>query len=282
MIFEEYGDPHGSLVFYFHGAPGGAKEAAMFDDIAKNFNVKLICFERSSIDTRILEENYFNELSSQAQRLTQGQSFYCIGFSIGTYIALEVSRRLQNQVNQLHLVSAAAPISSKTLKDRDNLLKRMAGGSVFRLALDKPRLFRLLTATQGLLARNFPQVLLELLFLSATTNDKKLRKTTPFKQHVSEAITEAFSQNSDGYIRDINLYTHWNPTPYKVPYPIHFWHGDNDNWAPSDMLTSLIGTLDGDINVHQMKDLSHYSCLISAIPQLLLGTSTPKETESMN
>jgi pimeloyl-ACP methyl ester carboxylesterase len=58
-----------------------------------------------------------------------------IGFSIGACIALRTSVLLVSQVEQLHLVSAAAPLQS------GHFLPVMAGTAVFQAAAASPALF---------------------------------------------------------------------------------------------------------------------------------------------
>ena len=76
-----------------------------------------------------------------------------IGFSIDAHVAFEMSTILKNQVRHTHLVSAAAPING------GNFLDHMAGGSVFKLAMQKSSFFRLLTQCQRLMAVVAPGLL---------------------------------------------------------------------------------------------------------------------------
>jgi hypothetical protein len=63
--FVEYGNKDGQLIVYFHGAPGAMEECAVFDSYAKDHNLKIICFDRFSIDNSLERESYYQQLADQ-------------------------------------------------------------------------------------------------------------------------------------------------------------------------------------------------------------------------
>jgi pimeloyl-ACP methyl ester carboxylesterase len=79
-----------------------------------------------------------------------------VGFSIGSFIALQTFRYMTNGVGSLHLVSAAAPLEA------GDYLVTMAGKQVFKLAKVVPALFVLLSYWQGLFTWLFSQCLISL------------------------------------------------------------------------------------------------------------------------
>src|SRR3954465_1668635 len=50
ISFAQYGDPHGRLVFWFHGTPGGRRQIApQTDGIATDLGIRLIVLERPGV-----------------------------------------------------------------------------------------------------------------------------------------------------------------------------------------------------------------------------------------
>jgi pimeloyl-ACP methyl ester carboxylesterase len=92
-------------------------------------------------------------LAKEISKQTAGEKIDVIGFSIGAFIARQTCRYLANEVKNLHLISAAAPLEA------GDFLDTMAGKQVFRLAKAFPVLFVLLSYWQGLLALLFPNAL---------------------------------------------------------------------------------------------------------------------------
>lgn len=105
MDFVEYGNKDGNFVVYFHGVPGALGECAVFDRYAKDLNLNIVCFDRFAIDNSLDRESYYLQLLNQIKIKAGGKLIDIIGFSIGSYIALEIGARLNDQVRQTHLVS---------------------------------------------------------------------------------------------------------------------------------------------------------------------------------
>lgn len=276
MKHTEYGDKQGYLTIYFHGAPGGTKEPAIFDDLAQRHGLRLVCIDRFSIPDDMNQNDYIHELAAHIKSLSNGKPLSFLGFSIGAFTALEVSRLLQDQINQVHLISAAAPLPTRSATQRSKYTKEMAGGLVFDLAIEKPLLFHLLTKFQQFLATLSPQLLTKLIFSSATGKDKSLFSKADFKDYITDVISNCFKRSIGGYMREIKLYTQWDPEPNRYHSNTVLWHGMVDNWAPANMVPALIDTIAGPKQCHNLSEMSHYSCLIESAPKIFeqLGKGT--------
>ncbi len=262
MKFDQYGNKDGRLVVYFHGAPGTIEECAIFESHAKEHNLKMICFDRFAIDSTVDRETYFSDLAKEVRIKADGASVDIIGFSIGAYVALEVSALLLDSVRHLHLVSAAAPLSG------GDFIDKMAGGLVFKLAKEKPFIFSLLTQYQRLMAYLVPSVLTRMLFASAEGKDKALSKEAGFKNYITQVLRRCFLSRSEGYIRDVKFYVAWSNNLKKFSSSATLWHGTSDNWSPFSMASFLNDELPGATSVEAMEGLSHYSCLIESAPMI--------------
>jgi pimeloyl-ACP methyl ester carboxylesterase len=260
--FFEYGNKGGKLVVYFHGAPGGMEECAVFDSYAKDHNLKILCFDRLAIDSSSDRESYYQRLAGQIRIKAGGEPIDIIGFSVGASIALEVGALLNDLVRYTHLVSAAAPINA------GDFLNNMAGGLVFRLALEKPLIFALLTQWQKLMAVLTPRLLFKMLFASATGKDKELSQRPDFISDITAVMKHCFQNRTNGYIRDIKLYATWPGKLAGYTGRVHLWHGTEDNWSPFSMAQYLCNAIPGATRVEALEGLSHYSCLYAAAPRI--------------
>lgn len=129
MEFVEYGEKEGQLVVYFHGVPGAIEECALFDSCAKDHNLRIISFDRFSIDNSLDRKSYYQAIADKIKLKAGIEPVDIIGFSIGAHVALEVGALLNDKVRHTHLISAAAPLNA------GEFIGSMAGGAVFKLAM---------------------------------------------------------------------------------------------------------------------------------------------------
>ena len=230
--------------------------------LRKRSRLKIICFDRSSIDISFYQESYYQQLASQIKLMANGGFVNFIGFSIGTHIALEVSAFLNDEIINIHLISAAAPIKA------DDFIDNMAGRFIFKLAMERPLLFRLLTKYQGMMALLAPRILLNMLFAGSKGKDKELIKLRYFRNYITPMLRSFFHNRANGYMRDINLYVTWEGNLSRHTSRVHLWHGTEDNWCPISMASYLCHEIPGATCVEVMEGLSHYSCLFSAAPKV--------------
>ena len=261
MVYREYGDKDGELVVYFYGAPGAMEECAVFDRYAKDHNLHIVCFDRFALDSSLSREDYFHHLATQIDKMACGKQVAIVGFSIGTYIALEVAALLNKQVRQIHLISCVAPLYS------GDFLEHMAGGLVFKLAMRKPSIFSLLTQFQSMIARLAPSMLVNMLFSTAAGQDKELIQQSDFKTYITDVLKQCFKHRAKGYIRDITYYVEWHEAKEYIA-SIQLWHGTEDNWSPPSMADSLAHIIPSHVSIEKMEGLSHYSCLYEAAPKI--------------
>lgn len=263
MKFQYYGDKAGSLVVYFHGTPGAITECSLFDDYGKQHKLNIICFERFAIDPAIRGRDYYQLISNAIRDKANGMQLDIIDFSIGCHVAIEVSNLLGKQVNNLHLVSAAAPLES------GDYLADMAGGAVFKLAMHYPFIFRALSYWQSLLARISPKLLFAMLFASARSEDKKLSLRQDFKDYINPMLEKTYTCQLNGYLRDVSQYVNpWAESLTLCSANTHLWHGTDDNWSPLFMAEYLAANISNCSKVNTLDGASHYSCLFNSAEKI--------------
>lgn len=263
MKVSRFGSDSGRLVFYFHGAPGAPEECEVFDAFGIDSGLRIVCFDRFKADSSLMGDAYYRYLADEILRQAGGEKFDVVGFSVGGFIALQACRYLKGEVRSLHLVSAAAPLEA------GDFIEQMAGRQVFRLARSFPRVFALLSYSQGMLARLFPRALLRMLFASATSGDKSLADDPEFLSFITRILRSCFVGGLQGYVRDVEAYVRpWAHTLERVSEDVYVWHGAEDNWSPISMAEYFKTAIPGCQCVEIMEGLSHYSCLHQAAPKI--------------
>ena len=251
------------IVVYFHGAPGAPAESEIFHASAAKYGLNIVSHNRFAVDKNISAESYFQLLASNITMLAKDRQIDVIGFSIGAFAALQVCQLIPDKIKNLHLISPAAPL------DCGDFINHMAGKSVFRLAKNYPSLFKILSYWQRLLAKYCPKLLVKMLFASAVAEDKVLIQSAHFQSWIGRVLQDCFSQNVTGYIREIRAYVSpWNVSFKDTTIKAHLWHGNQDNWSPFTMSEYLSQQFSGNLPIHRLIGLSHYSCLFKAVPEI--------------
>ena len=86
----EYGSKTGTLVVYFHGAPGAIKECAMFDKHAQENNLRIVSLDRFAVKDAVDQDCYDQQRASKIKRIIGDRALYVNGVGIGTHLSLLV------------------------------------------------------------------------------------------------------------------------------------------------------------------------------------------------
>jgi pimeloyl-ACP methyl ester carboxylesterase len=273
-----YGCPDGQPLFYFHGVPGAAVEAAMLHQAALAHGIKLLVVERN-LTGELGSAAYLQQLAQQISDRAAGQPIHLLGFSIGACLALRVAALLGERVAEIYLLSAAAP-----LEIPGNSVGMGAGRYTFLWAQHYPRLFRAFAWYQALLAKVSPRLLLKLLFAGAGGKDSELLSQPDTQAWLADIQRACFRHGVSRYVRDVKLYVEpWATELDKVTATVSLWHGDADNWAPIAMSIYLQEHLRNASAVIRGAEQAHYSCMLENAETLMatvqLNLSTTRVAE---
>ncbi len=250
---------------YLHGFPGGPEEVHAFGPCALPIYAPDRRHDAPGLDFPAYVDHLAQTISV---RFPQG-GLTLIGFSAGARMALELSVELGDRVNEVILISAAAPLQMGAF------LKDMAGRLVFGTAQKSKLAFNALTAAQTLLSRWAPNRLYQQIFASAQGADRELKSDHLFKQVIQSVIVKTLQSGSPGYRREILAYVlPWGDLLPRVTAPVTLWHGTADNWTPIGMANALEAALPHVRSVHRMPGLSHFSTLLPAFTALQEGTGS--------
>ncbi len=183
-------------------------------------------------------------------------------------MALRIAPLLGPLVKRIDLIAPAAPLTL------GQFLPAMAGGGLFGLARDHPRLFVWLCRLQRLLARAAPSLLTRTLLADVRGGDGEVAGDPAFRAVIYAILRQTCANGTDGYRAEIADYVgDWAPRLDAVRQPVSIWQGDQDNWVPPEMAKALAARLPAGGQLHVLPGLSHYSAL-----QWYLGRFSPGDS----
>ena len=237
-----------SPLVYLHGLPGSPDE------------VTLICGAPSRFFAPNLRDG---PLDPQLTAQFGTQPITLIGFSLGAFRALRFAADHPERVAHLHLIAPAAPL------ELGDFLGQMAGGPIFRIARDNPKLFRLVTRLQAFAARIAPEFFAAQIFSTAQGDDIALKAKSGFLRDWGHIARHCLADGAQAYRDEITAYVApWSDLLGRVQTPTSIWYGGADNWTPPAMAEALIKKLPIAPQVRRIENASHYSTLAAALTQI--------------
>jgi len=248
------------LVVYLHGTPGAPEELAGLLPQPDLAGLELVGLERHNLPLDLTGQDFIEAVARRLAGLAGDRPIHLVGFSMGGCIALRVAALGQLSIARMDLVAPAGPLN---LCPPD----QMAGGALFRMAAERPGLFRLLTRVQALVAGLAPKVIYRALFSSAQGSDQAIAADPGFRDTLTEILKAGFGH---GYVRDMLTYVeNWGAVLSEVRCPTHIWQGDLDNWVPPAMAEAVGLALPDLVAHHRLAGQSHYGALKLALPCIL-------------
>lgn len=193
-----------------------------------------------------------------------------VGFSLGGAMTLRLAGHLGDRVAGIDLIAPAAPLTL------GNFLPHMAGGALFTLARDYPRLFAIATRGQALAARFVPGLLAKALLGDTRGGDVELARDPAFRALLCAILRQTFAAGGKGYRAEIAAYVaDWQVQLDAVTQPVTIWQGDQDNWVPPEMAKALTARLGPHARLELLPGLSHYSALQWYLRRFSPGDNQP-------
>ncbi len=253
-------------IVYFHGMPGSSHELDFLGTLNSESISLFAPTRKFRKDDKTLEQ-FFERLAREIEQHFPTGKVDLIGFSLGTYIALQVAPYLIHRVGSLHLVSVAVPLHWS------NYLPDMAGKVVFELALNPSWKFAILLKMQIFLAKNFPKLMFMALFSGAQGKDKLLVQNPTFSDLISKILSECVGQKNSTYQLEIMGYvSNWQIDRALSQKKITLWHGSEDNWSPIEMARDFREHFGGDTELKELSGFSHYSTVYHALNEIFRNT----------
>ena len=236
---------------YFHGLPGGPGEWSFFAPQGLHASAWLP------------DRNRGGEVDGEFLARFPAGGAHLVGFSLGAPIALRLAARYPDRVERITLVSPGAPLQL------GDFLSQMAGGPLFRMAAQSPRLFAAVAGAERLLARAAPAFLADRLFASAAGEDAALARDPAFRSAMAGVLRQGLGASTRGFVDEVAAYVaDWRAVLCEVRAPVTIWQGNADNWTPPAMARALAAALPGEVDLREIEGTSHYSTLARALAEL--------------
>lgn len=251
VTFDEYGDPEGKPVVFFHGTPGSRLLAGLFKDAARRAGLRLLAPDRPGYG----QSAPWSERSlTDAGDIVGGLLDVCetddariVAFSGGGPHALAAAVTHPKRVCEVHAISGATP---HTVGEPAATQRRLA-----MLARRTPRLLRCLFRAQAWFADRSPA-----LVVSQFTTDPT-NVSDADTQLVARDFVEAVGKGASGAVAESQLLAEpWGFDLTKIDVPIQLWHGEHDMNVPVGGVRELCASLpDPELTV---RDTDHLTTLL--------------------
>lgn len=238
VAYVEYGDPAGKPVVFLHGMPGSRVFGELFDDAARERDVRLLALDRPGYgksdpwpgqtlsDTGALVEAVLDDVGVSSAGV--------VGFSAGGPHALAFAATRPDRVTSVDVVAGAPPPS---LVGRVPRTQRLLSG----LARSAPRLLKGLVRGQAwLVDRASPS----LVVAQYTTRGGRQAIPPEMAAVVKRDFLAAVGEQRSGMVTEARLLEReWDVSLDDVRSAVRLWHGEADTNVPVAGARELAETL---------------------------------------
>ena len=230
LAYAEYGDPHGTPVFFFHGTPG----SRLFrppDEVTKRLGARLICPERPGYgESTFQPKRRILDWSKDVAQLADAlklDTFAVVGHSGGGPNTLACAYALPERVTAAAVVAGAGPVETPNATEGMIFLHRLG----FKIGQHMPwqgwylmirYLFREIAAD--------PTKAIDRDKDTWPDADRTILTTPEIRELCIRSDTEAYRHGLLAFAWDARLITRpWGFKLNEIKVPVHLWHGTEDN-----------------------------------------------------
>lgn len=267
LAWNEYGDPAGKPVFYYHGWPSSRLQARLAHHLAREKNLRLIAMDRPGMGKSTFiagrtVADWPSLISAFADHLGL-EKFGQIGVSGGGPYVLACAAMIPERLTGSAVLAGMVPLpltragaSGLHPLYRAMMPFRKSPAAVFS------GLFRVAARVSAGQPGKFP---LSALVRSLASEDRALLLSSP---DVWEVATTSFAESVSekgcgrGVMADSEIYFQ-NPgfNPATITHPIRYWHGGDDKNIPTSLVEDLVSNMPyADLTVEP--DLGHFSLAV--------------------
>jgi pimeloyl-ACP methyl ester carboxylesterase len=270
LAYQEYGDPAGTPVIFFHGWPSSRTMAELTDTAAKEARVRIISPDRPGISRsefvpgrKLLD--WPPVLKALADHLKL-ERFHILAISGGSPYAFAAGWALPGRIKAMAIVSGAPPLLE--VKDQAGLLPLYRWllalyrhrQNLLRFGFHVARPFALM----GFPVRLRP-ILLKLL---QPCDADSLRDSAAFNA-CFESQRKAWRGSAMGVMTDAQVYAEpWGFPLEEVAVPVRLWHGKKDRSFSPALAQEVAGRLPNCV-ARYVENAGHYSLPIRNMPEIL-------------
>ena len=235
-----FGAPEGRPVFAFHGMPGSRLMFSTINEAAAQHGVRIIALDRPGYGRTAphpgaTSGDHARDVAKVADLLGI-ERFAVLGVSGGSPYALACAAVLGARVTAVGLVSAMGPLRARRslvgMATPNALIYRLARVSPSLLGAILPRLLRrsLSSLERHVAAGTSPTEAIPAAFFAIVVRDQR----------------EAIRQGGAGVTFDaMNLWRPWGFRLADLRVPVHLWHGEDDELAPTALARRMAAAIPG-------------------------------------
>lgn len=236
LSLTEYGAPHGSPFFYFHGFPGSRREALLAHRCAERQNIRIVAVNRPGFGDSTFHDrrnivDWHQDVAWVADVLKL-KRFGVLGVSGGAPYALACAHCLRQRVRIVGLVCGLGPTDKTAALRSMPLVQRFGLSMVSR----SPLLVALIFYPAVKLLGIRPNLFINLLARQADPTERIALKDPALQSVVTAAVSEGLRSGVRGAWTDLKLYGRpWGFRLEDIHTPVWLWHGEADPVVPVAM-----------------------------------------------
>ena len=272
LAWNEYGDPAGKAVLYYHGWPSSRLQARLAHHLARERGLRIVAMDRPGMGRSTFEAgrtlDSWPELMERFADAHGIGRFGQLGVSGGGPYVLVCAARIAGRLTGSAVLAGAAPLAESGIGLRGL-------HPVYRMLIPFRKLpcavfsalFRIATVGSRL-HPGWPP--LSWLLRTVSAEDRALLLDFP---EVWAVITKSFQEGARGggrgVMADAEIY--FQPLgidPATVRHPIRYWHGGDDRNIPLAMVREFTGKIAG-AQLEVDAALGHFSLVFRRVPAAL-------------
>ncbi|MFV0493604.1 alpha/beta fold hydrolase [Mycobacterium sp.] len=258
LAYQEYGDPGGFPVFYFHGTPSCRLEGVFADGAASRQGFRLVAVDRPGYGrSTFAPGRRFADWPADVCALADALGWAEFGvaghsgagphlFACGVFIS-------PKRLKFIGALGPWGPLATPEIIGDLNL----ADSGYALVARHAPWTFGAAFAPVGWCAKYVPRLLGWFVAESLPETDRQHLRDSGFRRHFNAIQAEAFRQGGRGGAYESLLdYRPWDFEVARIAVPTHIWQGERDGLIPRAMSEYLERTIPG-VDMHWVAGKGH-------------------------
>lgn len=242
--YAEYGDPHGTPVFFIHGTPG----SRLFhppDDVTQRLGVRLVCAERPGYGDSTFQPNrrlldWAKDIASLADALKLDK-FAVVGHSGGGPHTLACAYALPGRITAAGLIAGAGPMDAPNATE-GMIFINWLGFKVGRY-LPWSAWYLMVKGMMREIAAD-PAKAIDRDKDTWPPADREILTNPEIRELCIRSDMESYRHGLLAYAWDARLLTRpWGFKLEEIKVPVHLWHGTEDNSTTLAMARYMAGKI---------------------------------------
>jgi pimeloyl-ACP methyl ester carboxylesterase len=267
--FDEYGDPSGVPVYFFHGLPSCRLEASASSEAAQHAGVRLIAVDRPGLGLSSFRS--YRPLARFAEDVAQladdrgTDRFAVVGVSAGGPFALATAATLPGRVSAVATVAGFANSNERSSIAGMNRELRAS----LLIARRAPWMCRPLFALTALTVRWRGMQFVRALARRSAAPDRELLRSDAVRSQLLSVFSGAFARGARGAAWEQRLLVRdWGFSLKSARIPVTVWQGTLDRNVPPEMGRALASSIAA-AHLRLVEDEGHLSLVHNRFEEVL-------------